>query len=272
MSFGPVVSAGWLAAHLDDEDLRIVDFRWTLQGGNGRDKYVAGHVPGAVFVALDDVTGQGPGRHPLPGREPFQQAMRHAGIDNATRVVVYDDVGASVSARLWFLLRWFGHREQAVLDGGFKAWTGRVETDVSPPVEGSFTATEPDRSRIVDFEIVRHLSGVPVLDSRLGERYRGETEPIDPKAGHIPGALNAPYPENLDADGRFLPPAKLRERFDKLGVKEGSGTVVYCGSGVNATQNLLAMELAGIRDGRLYEGSWSDWSRRDAPIATGPRP
>jgi thiosulfate/3-mercaptopyruvate sulfurtransferase len=272
VSFGPVVSAGWLESHLNDHDLRIIDFRWTLQGGNGRDKYLGGHVPGAVFVALENVTGKGPGRHPLPTREQFQAAMREAGVDDGTRVVVYDDVGASVSARLWFLLWWFGHRNQAVLDGGFKSWTGPVETDVFPPIQGGFTAREPDRSRILDFESVRGLRGVPILDSRLGERYRGETEPIDPKAGHIPGALNAPYPGNLDAAGRFLPASELKERFKQLGVKKGQRAVVYCGSGVNATQNLLAMLLAGIDDVRLYEGSWSDWSSRDAPIATGPNP
>ncbi len=272
MSFGPAVSPEWLAEHLDDGGLRIIDFRWTLQGGEGRDKYLAGHIPGAVFVALGDVTGEGPGRHPLPSPGQFQAAMRDGGVDDDTRVVAYDDVGASVSSRLWFLLRWFGHRDQAVLDGGFAGWKGPVETQVRRPAAGSFTAKAPDRARVVDFETVRQLQGVPVLDSRLGERYRGETEPIDPKAGHIPGALSAPYPENLRPDGRFLSPAELRQRFAKLGVREGQGAVVYCGSGVNATQNLLAMELAGINDGRLYEGSWSDWSRRDAPIATGPTP
>ncbi len=272
MTFGPVVSPEWLEKHLHDHDLRIIDFRWTLAGGNGRDKYLAGHIPGAVFVALDGVTGQGPGRHPLPTRDQFEAAMREAGVDDGTHVVVYDDVGASVSSRLWFLLRWFGHRDQAVLDGGFKAWSGPVETDVFPPIKGEFTARAPDRSQVVDFETVRQLRGVPVLDARLGERYRGETEPVDPKPGHIPGALNAPYPDNLDEEGRFLPTGKLRERYQTLGVKKGQGAVVYCGSGVNATHDLLAMLLAGIDDVRLYEGSWSDWSRRDAPIATGPNP
>jgi thiosulfate/3-mercaptopyruvate sulfurtransferase len=272
MSFGPVVSPEWLAKHLQDHELRILDFRWTLGGGNGRDKYLGGHIPGAVFVSLDDVTGKGPGRHPLPTREQFEAAMREAGVDDDTRVVVYDDIGASVSSRLWFLLRWFGHGDQAVLDGGFKAWTGPVETDVLPPIKGGMTARKPDRSHIVDFDTVQSLRGVPVLDSRLAERYRGEIEPIDPKAGHIPGALCAPYPENLDANGRFLAPDKLRQRFKGLGVRKGQGAIVYCGSGVNATHNLLAMALAGIDDVRLYEGSWSDWSSRGAPVATGPNP
>lgn len=198
--------------------------------------------------------------------------MRRAGVDDDSQVVVYDDTGGSIAARLWFLLDWFGHREQAVLDGGLQAWAGPLATDVVTPPVGDFHAAPPDRSRIVDFEAVSRLSGTPVLDSRLGERYRGETEPVDPKAGHIPGAVNAPFPENLDERGRFKTAAELRERFQKLGVQPGDGAVVYCGSGVNACHNLLAMKVAGIDAVRLYEGSWSDWSRRDAPVATGPNP
>jgi len=272
MTFGPLVSTEWLSEHLHDEGLRVLDFRWTLAGGDGADKYAAGHIPGAVFVSMDDVTGEGPGRHPLPSREQFETAMRRAGVNDNTQVVVYDEIGGSVSSRLWFLLRLFGHEAQAVLDGGIMSWTGKLDTEVPSPEAGDFHAAEADRSLILDFDAVKDLGGVPLLDSRLGERYRGETEPVDPKAGHIPGALSAPYPENLDSNGRFLAPEKLRERFKKLGVKKGKGAVVYCGSGVNATHNLLAMELAGFVDGRLYEGSWSDWSRRDAPIATGPDP
>ncbi len=273
MTFGPIVTPEWLAEHLHDDYLRVIDFRWTLAGGSAADKYGAGHIPGAVFVAMEDVTGEGPGRHPLPSREQFEAAMRRAGVDDAAKVVAYDDIGASVSSRLWFLLRLFGHAEQAVLDGGFMAWRGVVETEVQHHAQGDFKAKDPDRSGIVDFEAVRKLpKGVPLLDARLGERYRGETEPVDPKAGHIPGAISAPYPENLDSNGRFLPPEKLRERYKKLGVKKGQGAVVYCGSGVNATHDLLAMDLAGIDDVRLYEGSWSDWSGRDGPVATGPNP
>jgi thiosulfate/3-mercaptopyruvate sulfurtransferase len=272
VSFGPLVSPEWLGEHLAGERLKVLDFRWTLAGGVGRDRYEAAHVPGAVFVSLDDVTGEGPGRHPLPGREQFEAAMRRAGLDDDSQVVVYDEIGGSVASRLWFLLRWFGHEDQAVLDGGIKSWRGPLEAGMRHPTAGSFHAREGDRSRIVDFEGVRALRGVPLLDSRLGERYRGETEPVDAKAGHIPGAVSAPYPENLDSNGRFLPPEKLRERFKKLGVTTRKGAVVYCGSGVNATHNLLAMAIAGIDDVRLYEGSWSDWSRRDLPIATGPNP
>jgi thiosulfate/3-mercaptopyruvate sulfurtransferase len=273
VSFGPLVSVDWLAEHLHDPDLRIIDFRWTLAGGSGADKYAAGHIPGAVFVDMDEVTGEGPGRHPLPSREQFESAMRRAGVDDAMRVAVYDEIGGSVASRLWFLLRFFGHEAQAVVDGGIMSWGGALEKETPAPSPGDFHAKEPDRSQVLDFDAVRKLNDVPLLDSRLGERYRGEVEPVDPKPGHIPGALSAPYPENLDSNGRFLPPEKLRERFKKLGVKKGKGAVVYCGSGVNATHNLLAMALAGIDDVRLYNGSWSDWSRRDdAPVATGPNP
>jgi thiosulfate/3-mercaptopyruvate sulfurtransferase len=272
MTFGPIVSPEWVAQHLGEEDLRVIDFRWFLVGKKGADEYAAGHIPGAVFVDMDDVTGVGPGRHPLPSREKFQAAMRRAGVSERSRVVVYDDIGGSIAARLWFLLGWFGHGAVAVMDGGLENWSGAVTQDVPEVAPGDFEAREPDRSRIVDFDAVAELAGVPLLDSRLGQRYRGETEPVDPKAGHIPGALNAPYPENLDEKGRFKPAAELRRRFEGLGVRSGEGAVVYCGSGVNACHNLLAMALAGIDGVRLYEGSWSDWSRRDAPVATGPNP
>jgi thiosulfate/3-mercaptopyruvate sulfurtransferase len=196
--------------------------------------------------------------------------MRKAGIDDNDRVVVYDDAGASVAARLWFLLGWFGHGAQAVLDGGLQAWGKPLETSIAFPAAGSFEARAPDRARILDFDEVCRLEGVPVLDARAGERYRGEHEPVDPKAGHIPGAVSAPWMDNLGPDGRFKSPEELRERFAALGADDRA--VVYCGSGVNATHHLLAMDVAGLRGGRLYAGSWSDWSNRDAPVATGKEP
>jgi thiosulfate/3-mercaptopyruvate sulfurtransferase len=273
MTFGPLVSAEWLREHLDDPNLRIVDFRWYLLGGKGRDAYAKGHIPGAVFVDLEEVTGkEGGGRHPLPTRAQFDEAMQKAGISAATRVVAYDDVGGSVASRLWFLLRWFGHEAQAVLDGGLGAWGKLLTPEVVSVTRGSFKANEPDGSLILDFDDVRALRGVPVLDARAGERYRGEKEPIDPKAGHIPGALSAPWSENLRPDGNFKSPEELRERFAHLGADNAGGAVVYCGSGVNATHDLLAMEIAGLKNCRLYAGSWSDWSSRDAPVATGSNP
>jgi thiosulfate/3-mercaptopyruvate sulfurtransferase len=157
-----------------------------------------------------------------------------------------------------------------VLDGGLQAWDQPLDALTPSVALGSFHARPPDRARVLDYEAVRHVREVPILDARAGERYRGEKEPVDPKAGHIPGAVSAPWMENLGPDGRFKSPAELRQQFAALGAEEGA--VVYCGSGVNATHDLLAMEVAGLRNGRLYAGSWSDWSHRDAPVATGKDP
>jgi thiosulfate/3-mercaptopyruvate sulfurtransferase len=277
--FGPLVSPEWLHKHRSEPDLRIVDFRWYLLGRQGRDAYLAGHIPSAVFVDLDAVTGKGPGRHPLPTRQQFQDEMRRAGVSASSRVVVYDDAGGSIAARLWFLLGWFGHGQQAVLDSGLQGWGQPLETAVPFVRPGDFKARAPKRSRIMDFDQVKRLSeainrraraGSRVLiDARVRERYRGEKEPIDPKKGHIPGAVSAPWIDNLDAEARFKSPEELRRRFEGLGVDGTNGAVVYCGSGVNACHDLLALEVAGITDVRLYEGSWSDWSHRDAPVATG---
>jgi thiosulfate/3-mercaptopyruvate sulfurtransferase len=273
MTFGPIVSPEWLHQHIDDEDLRVIDFRWYLMGGKGRDAYGLGHIPGAVFVDLEAVTGrQGGGRHPLPTAQQFEAEMQKAGVGPGTSVVAYDDAGGSIASRLWFLLRFFGHESQAVLDGGLAGWGSPLETDEPQVVRGGFRSREPDRSGILGFEDVRKVIGVPLIDARAGERYRGEKEPVDPKAGHIPGALSSPWAENLGPDGRFKSPAELRKRFVDLGIDPDKGAVAYCGSGVNATHDLIAMELAGIKNGRLYAGSWSDWSSRDAPVATGPNP
>jgi thiosulfate/3-mercaptopyruvate sulfurtransferase len=271
--FGPLVSPEWLRDHLDDPDLRVIDFRWYLLGGKGSDAYEKGHIPGAVFVDLESVTGkEGGGRHPLPTGVQFEREIQKAGVGPGTRVVAYDDAGGSIASRLWFLLRWFGHGSQAVLDGGIGAWGGPLGTQKTTVARGSFRSSQPDRSRILDFDDVRKLTGAALIDARAGERYRGEKEPVDPKAGHIPGARSAPWTENLGADGRFKSPGQLRARFAELGVDADHGAVAYCGSGVNATHDLLAMELAGLNNGRLYAGSWSDWSARDAPIATGKDP
>jgi thiosulfate/3-mercaptopyruvate sulfurtransferase len=270
MTFGPLVSAAWLEEHIGDPDLKVIDFRWYLLDRKGRDEYLRGHIPGAVFVDLEAVTGKGGGRHPLPAAWQVQDEMQKAGVEDGTKVVVYDDAGGSVAARLWFLLGWFGHGEQAVLDGGLQAWGATLETSVPAVTRGAFRSRPPDRSRILDFEAVRALEGVPLIDARAGERYRGEQEPVDPKAGHIPGALSAPWSDNLGPDGRFKSPQELRDRYTKLGAAEGA--VAYCGSGVNACHDLLAMEIAGLTGGRLYAGSWSEWSHRDAPVATGKEP
>ena len=278
-TFGPLVSPEWLHEHIGEPDLRLVDFRWYLTGRQGRDAYLGGHIPGAVFVDLDAVTGKGPGRHPLPAKQQFQDEMRRAGVSASSRVVVYDDAGGSIAARLWFLLGWFGHGAQAVLDSGLQGWGQPLETVVPTVAPGDFKAKAPQRSRIMDFSQVKRLSkaggagaGRVIVDARVGERYRGEHEPIDPKKGHVPGAVSAPWIDNLDADARFKSRDELRRRYEGLGVDGNAGAVVYCGSGVNACHDLLALELAGITDVKLYEGSWSDWSHQDAPVATGDKP
>jgi thiosulfate/3-mercaptopyruvate sulfurtransferase len=272
-SFGPLVSPEWLHEHAADKGLRILDFRWYLVGKQGRDAYHAGHIPGAAFVDLDAIKGKaGGGRHPLPTKTQFEQEMRRAGVSAGSKVVVYDDAGGSTAARLWFMLRWFGHQNQAVLDSGLQGWGEPLET-TTPYIEpGDFKAKSPDRSRVLDFNGVKRLRSGTILDARVGERYRGETEPIDPKAGHIPGAVSAPWIENLDSDARFKPKAELRKHYEKLGVDPDQVAVVYCGSGVNSCHDLLALELAGFENVKLYAGSWSDWASRDAPVATGKEP
>jgi thiosulfate/3-mercaptopyruvate sulfurtransferase len=271
--FGPLVQAGWLAEHAADPDLRIVDLRWYLDGRSGRDAYRRGHIPGAVFVDLDsEITGkEGPGRHPLPSPEDFQAAMRRAGVNRQSRVVVYDDAGGFSGARLWWLLRRFGHSRVAVLDGGLQLWPGELETGEAEMPAGDYLALAPEPGQVLDREAVRTRGSATVLlDARAGERFRGETEPMDPRAGHIPGAINAYWQENLGPDGRFLPAGQLRARYVRLGVEAGEQVVAYCGSGVSAIHDLLALEVAGLGGGRLYEGSWSDWSRHpELPAETG---
>lgn len=264
-----LTSAAALRAELDD--VRVIDFRWYLDDASkGRREYEAGHIPGAVFVDLEDVTGQGAGRHPLPSRERFERSMREAAVDRGNRVVVYDDAGGSVAARLWWLLRIHGHTDVSVLDGGIQAWGDDLETGTNVYEEGDFFADEPDLSDVLSYEDVSKLgSDVTILDVRGGERYRGEVEPIDPIAGHVPGARNA-FWQDFVMDGiAIASTADLRKRFETLGVEPGK-VVVYCGSGVVACQTKLALERAGFGPVRIYAGGWSDWSnRRGAKVATG---
>ena len=273
-SFGPIVSAEWLAANLDKPDVKVIDLRWYLgEAGKGRKEYEAGHIPGAFFIDLDvDISAhEGAGRHPNPSREQFEKAMRDAGINKDDRVVAYDDAGGSVAGRLWYLLKIHGHDNVAVLDGGLQAWKGALE-DSAPSVKtGDFEAKDPDLSGTLTYDEMREVdtNKTVVLDARAAERYLGETEPVDPIAGHIPGAKNAEWKGNLGPDGKFLPPEELRRRYTDLGVKPGN-TIAYCGSGVTSCHDLIAIELAGLGPAKLYAGSWSDWSSRpDAPVATG---
>jgi thiosulfate/3-mercaptopyruvate sulfurtransferase len=270
---GPLVDAAWLGAHLDDPPLRVIDFRW-VQGQPGRAGYEAGHIPGAVFVDLEaeGLSGHqaGGGRHPLPERQAFEAAMRDAGVDRDSTVVVYDDQQGFTACRLWWTLRYFGHDAVAVLDGGLAGWRGPVATGPHSVPRGDFVATEPRTSMKVDYEDVRDLApGYVLLDARGPERYRGDVEPTDPRAGHIPGASSAPWAGNLDGAGRFKAPDELVARFRDLHVEDAGDVVAYCGSGVSACVNLLALERAGLTGARLYPGSWSDWSARPgAPVAT----
>ncbi len=257
----------------------VLDVRWALGGPPGRESYLAGHVPGAVFVDLDKDLAAEPGaggRHPLPAPEDLQSVLRAAGISSDSSVVVYDGNNGSVAARAWWLLRWAGHRDVSVLDGGYAAWEseGReVTTDVPEPEPGDFQV-QPGHMPTIDADGAARLAkdGV-LLDARAPERFRGEVEPVDPRPGHIPGAVNAPFTGHLNTDGRWLPAAELAERFRSLGVRADSEVGAYCGSGVTASSVVLALEAAGITDpdnpAVVYPGSWSEWSSDPSrPAAT----
>ena len=278
---GPLVSVDWLADHLTDTSLRIADVRWSLVGPPGHERYADGHLPGAVFLDADrelSSPGEGPGRHPVPTAARLAAVLGRAGIGDKHVVVAYDDAGGSIAARLWWLYRHFGHGGAcAVLDGGIAAWTaaGRgLTSNAATHPAARWTLGEPADDLVGTDEVAALAAEgeAVLLDARAGERYRGETEPIDPRAGHIPGAVSAPFAANLGPDGRFLPPAVLRARYTSLGAGDRP-VVAYCGSSLSATHDLLALELAGIDDGSLYEGSWSDWSSDPSrPAATGATP
>ena len=274
----PVVSTEWLAAEVGAPDLRLVDVRWYLDAPpRGRAEYLAGHLPGAVFLDVEhDLSAPGggrgkpTGRHPWPSEAQVTAVMGKAGIGPRTRVVAYDDHGGSVAARLWYVLRAHGHDAVAVLDGGIAKWKAEGR-----PLEAGETAAPPARFEarlrpgwvVTKAEMIARREDALVFDARAAERYRGEVEPIDPRAGHVPGAVSVPFTGNL-AGGVFRPPAELRARFAAAGADRAE-PIVYCGSGVTACHDLLALELAGLR-GRLYAGSWSEWSSDPAlPVATG---
>ncbi|MEU8630064.1 sulfurtransferase [Streptomyces sp. NPDC048669] len=254
----------------------LLDVRWQLGGPHGRPDYEAGHIPGAVFVDLDaelaGPAGAG-GRHPLPDPAEFGAVMRRAGVRRDRSVIVYDGGQGWAAARAWWLLRWTGHRDVRVLDGGLAAWTGELSKETPAPAEGDFVP-EPGALPLLDADGAAALarSGL-LLDARAAERYRGDVEPIDRVGGHIPGAVSAPTGENVGADGRFLPAGALAARFAGLGADgDTAGVGVYCGSGVSGAHEVLALEIAGHR-AALYAGSWSEWSAdASRPVATGPDP
>lgn len=282
-----IVDVGHLAAdlHLGDGPDPVqgapvlLDVRWELGVADGRSRYLAGHLPSAVYVDLDTELAGPPssamGRHPLPSAASFQQAARRWGVRGDSRVVVYDASGGTSAARAWWLLRFFGHRQVRILDGGLAAWARAglpLEVGDVTHAHGDFVA-RPGGMPVLDADDVADLpdDGV-LLDARAAERYRGESEPVDPRAGHVPGALCAPTTGNLSDDGTFLDDAALRERFVSLGVDRGAQVGVYCGSGVNAAHEIAALAALGVTAG-LYAGSWSQWSSDPGrPVATGARP
>jgi len=271
-----LISASTLSDCYTDPHCVIVDCRFDLvKPEAGHDAYVASHIPGACYAHLERdlsaAVGPGTGRHPLPSQAALNRTFSEMGIDPERQVVAYDDSGGMFAARMWWLLRYMGHQGAAVLDGGWSAWRDsglEVHSGEEHRAPSDFQGrARPDL--IVD---VQAVPGVSVLiDSRAPERYRGEAEPLDPVAGHIPGAKNRPCRENLNEAGFFLPQADLRRSFeDLLGTHPVQEAAVYCGSGVSACQNLLALAHTGLGDGRLYPGSWSEWCRDPRrPVALG---
>ena len=277
-----LISVAGLRDRLGAPDLRLADVRWWLADpGKGRRDYEAAHLPGAVFVDLDRdlVAEDGPGRHPLPRPADVAARLAALGFGDEHEIVAYDDAGGSIASRLWWMLDDLGHPRVRVLDGGLQAWTAADGplTDEVPSFPPARLTLRHRWTGIVDrAELIERLGSVTILDARAPERYRGDTEPIDPVAGHIPTAVNAPYAGNLGPDGRFLDPDALRDRFRSLLAASPAGqdapVAAACGSGVNATHDILAMRVAGLPAPLLYPGSYSDWSSSGLPVATGDEP
>jgi thiosulfate/3-mercaptopyruvate sulfurtransferase len=275
----PLVSADDLASRLREPNLRVVDVRWYLgQPGEGRRRYDAGHLPGAVFVDVDRDLAAPPeaGRHPLPSPRSFAARMGELGIGDEHDVVAYDDAGGTIAARLWWMLDALAHRSVAVLDGGLPAWEAAglsVTTEIPSYPKALLTVPAGGWPRTVDrSDFKQRLGSVVLLDARAGPRYRGEVEPVDRVPGHIPTAVSAPTARNLDATGRFATAAALRERFETLGAGTNREVVTSCGSGITACHNALAMRIAGLPDPILYPGSYSDWTASGEAVATGEDP
>ena len=271
-SLPPIVSAEQLTHR---QDVVFCDVRWYLDRTPGRQKYNEGHIPGAIFVDLDEHLATLPrksaGRHPMPAAASFAASMGSLGISHQTPVVAYDDSGGMSAGRFVWMLRSVGH-EAALLDGGLQSWTGELETlpVIRESVDHPIRAWPPDLFADADAAgLAGEKSDETLLDSRSPDRFSGEYEPVDPQAGHIPGATNLPFAGNLTNNGYFQSPEQLRDRFESAGCSSGQSTVMYCGSGVSACHNLLAFEHAGLGKARLYAGSWSQWSNNDSrPVAT----
>ena len=287
MTFTTLISTADLTARLHDPAWIILDCQHDLMNpAFGRESYAREHIPGARFISLDDDLAEhaakGRGRHPLPDPAALAAAFSRLGIDGSKQVVVYDSAGGSYAARAWWCLRWLGHRTAAVLDGSLAAWKseGHPLTDAIAPWQPATFTPDPDDAMKVDAAaILARMRGNGnragcVVDARAPERYNGSTEPLDPVAGHIPGALNRFWKNNLAAGGKFKPASVLRtELTTLLGNQSAADTVHQCGSGVTACHNLLALEIAGLHGGKLYPGSWSEWCADPArPVATGAAP
>jgi thiosulfate/3-mercaptopyruvate sulfurtransferase len=282
MHHSTLVSTEELAQHLGDPHWIAFDCRFTLTDPDaGRRAYHAGHVPGARYAHLDeDLAGPvGPetGRHPLPDPKVLTEKLCRWGVGVNKQVVVYDDSFGAMAVRLWWLLRWLGHPAVALLDGGYPKWIRErrpVSTDIPTDIHRGACACLPERSQWASADEVQQAltgNGHVLIDARPERRYTGEFEPLDPVAGHVPGAINWPFEENLDIDGTFMPPEALRENYQALLKGQAPHRVIHmCGSGVTACHNVLAMDVAGLPGSRLYPGSWSEWITDPArPVATG---
>ena len=299
MTYTTLISAEQLQALMaSHQPLRVFDCSFDLMNVHaGQKQYLESHIPGAVYANLDtalsarhgvpgahgvitttgaDAPASG-GRHPLPNREKFATWLSSVGFDNTMQAVVYDRNGANYCGRLWWMLKWAGHENVAVLDGGLQAWQaagGAINSGEEPAHFQASFMLAPPRAVLVDANTVADRLGRPaqtLIDARGAPRFRGEVEPLDPVAGHIPGALNRPFNQNIGADGKFKPAKELRTEFETLLAGRDPGTVVHhCGSGVSAVPNIIAMEIAGLGRATLYAGSWSDWcSDADRPVAQG---
>ncbi|MCP5429614.1 MAG: sulfurtransferase [Chromatiaceae bacterium] len=284
MNFNTLIDCETLAGRLGDPSWCVFDCRFDLADTQrGERAHAATHVPGAFYAHIDrDLSGPitpQSGRHPLPDPALLCDWLGRHGVGSDTQVVVYDDSGGTMAVRLWWLLRWLGHTRVAVLDGGWPAWkAAAMPVEDTPPQAASATsfAGQPDWKQVVTTatiatQLETRGAAILVMDARTRERFRGDAEPIDPVAGHIPNAINVPLVDNLDRNGRFKDPAALHALYaPALAGRPASDVAAMCGSGVTACLNLLAMEIAGLQGGRLYAGSWSEWIRDpERPVATG---